>query len=254
MSGPLVIKVGGSTLGDADTSLADIAALAGTGDVPIVVHGGGAEATSWLERMAIVSEFRRGRRVTDERTLPIVVAVYGGLVNKRIVGAISSAGAQACGLSGADASLIECEITDPDFGFVGEPRSVNTAAVDALLEAGIIPVIACLGFVDRDGRRQIVNVNADLIAGRVAAAVGARELLFLTDVDGVRDAAGTVVKSLTEAKAREMLEDGTISSGMVPKVEACLTAASLGVPVRILDGRRPGAIPDRAGRGTAIVP
>lgn len=254
MSGPLVIKVGGSTLGAADTSFSDIAQLARAGDIPVVVHGGGAEATSWLERMEIESEFRRGRRVTDERTLPVVIAVYGGLVNKLIVTAISSAGAPACGLSGADAALLECEINEPELGFVGEPRVVNAAAIDALRGAGIIPVIACLGFVRQDGRQQIVNVNADLIAGRVAAAVGARELLFLTDVDGVHDRTGEVVRSLTAAAAKEMIAAGTIAGGMVPKVEACLAASALGVPVRVLDGRREAAIRERASRGTAVLP
>ncbi|MBE7517808.1 MAG: acetylglutamate kinase [Thermoflexaceae bacterium] len=254
MSAPLVIKIGGSTLGSADTTFADVAAMAQSGEVPIVVHGGGAEASRWLERMSIPSRFERGLRVTDEQVLPVVVAVFAGLVNKRIVAAINAAGAVAAGLSGADGRILECRLASPELGFVGEPVAVHPAAISALLAAGIVPVVSSIGFVPADGPDQLVNVNADTIAGEIAAAVGARELVFLTDVEGVRDATGSALASLSDSDARALLASGVIVGGMVPKVEACLHAAALGVPVRIIDGREAHSLLARRERGTAITP
>ncbi|MEJ5221283.1 MAG: acetylglutamate kinase [Tepidiforma sp.] len=253
-SGPFVIKIGGSTLGSTDTTYADIAALASAGDVPVVVHGGGAEASRWLEAMQIPSRFERGLRVTDERVLPVVVAVFAGLVNKRIVAAIDAAGARAVGLSGADARLLECRLADPSLGFVGEPVRVNSAPVEALLAAGIVPVIGPIGCVPREPADQLVNVNADVVAGNIAAALGARRLVYLTDVDGVRDAAGQRIPVLDAARARALIADGTISGGMIPKVESCLHAVSLGVEAQIVDGRQPGALRALDGAGTLVTP
>ncbi len=254
MSVPLVVKVGGSTLGSADTSFADIASLALAGDVPVVVHGGGAEATSWLEHMGIESRFERGKRVTDENALPVVVAVFAGLVNKRVVAAIGASGAAACGLSGVDADVLECTIPDPSLGFVGKPLRVQTTALDIMREAGVIPVVAPVGFVPREGERTLVNVNADTVAGSVAAAMKAREVIFLTDVEGVRERDGSPVSSLTRERAKSLIADGTIAGGMIPKVQACLHAAALGVPARITDGRVRGALLDRDYGGTVFVP
>ncbi len=252
MPGPLVVKIGGSTLGSADTTFADVAALARTGDVPIVVHGGGAEASRWLEAMGIPSRFERGLRVTDDRVLPVVVAVFAGLVNKRVVAAINAAGAAAAGLSGADGRLLECRIADPALGFVGEPVAVHPAAVLALREAGIVPVVSSIGWAPGDGPDQLVNVNADTIAGSIAAAVGARQLVFLTDVDGVCGADGAVLPALSGAAARALIAEGTIAGGMIPKVEACLGALAMGVDVQVVDGRQPHMLLERAGRGTTF--
>lgn len=254
MSAPLVIKIGGSTLGEADTTFRDVAAMACSGDVPIVVHGGGAEASRWLEAMGIPSRFERGLRVTDERALPVVVAVFAGLVNKRIVAAINAAGAAAVGLSGADGRLLECRLASPELGFVGEPVAVHPAAILALHAAGIVPVISSIGYVPGTSSDQLVNVNADAIAGEVAAAVGARELVFLTDVEGVRGADGSPLPSVTTAEARRLIADGVIAGGMVPKVEACLHAVGLGVPVRIIDGREANSLLHRHARGTVLTP
>ncbi|MBI5946516.1 MAG: acetylglutamate kinase [Chloroflexi bacterium] len=254
MNAPLVIKIGGSTLGSTDTTFADVAAMARAGDIPVVVHGGGAEASRWLEAMGIPSRFERGLRVTDEKVLPVVVAVFAGLVNKRIVAAINAAGAPAVGLSGADARLLECRLSGPDLGFVGEPVRVNAAPVVALREAGLIPVISSIGCVPGDPADQLVNVNADTIAGEVAAAVGARRLVFLTDVEGVRGEGGKVIPSLTPAGARALIASGVISGGMVPKVEACLAAVALGVPAQIIDGRSAGSLARAANEGTSFLP
>lgn len=251
--GPLVIKIGGSTLGSADTTFRDVAELASGGNIPVVVHGGGAEASRWLEAMQIPSRFERGLRVTDDKVLPVVVAVFAGLVNKRIVSAINAAGALSVGLSGADGRILECRIAAPELGFVGEPVVAHPKAIEALLAGGIIPVISSIGYVPGDDTDQLVNVNADTIAGEVAAAVGASRLVFLTDVDGVRGTDGGRIPELTGAQARGLIADGTISGGMIPKVEACLHALGLGVDVQIVDGRVPGALRQLDGRGTRFV-
>ncbi len=250
MSAPLVIKIGGSTLGSADSTFRDVAELARSGDVPVVVHGGGAEASRWLERMSIPSRFENGLRVTDEAVLPVVVAVFGGLVNKRIVSAINAAGGTAVGISGADGRLLECRLGAPELGFVGEPVAVHPQAIHALRDRGMIPVISSLGYVPGEDADQLVNVNADTVAGNIAAAVGARELVFLTDVEGVRSASAEVFAELTAAGTAALIGDGTISGGMIPKVEACMHAVRLGVPARIIDGRVTGAILGRDRTGT----
>lgn len=254
MSGPLVIKIGGSTLGATDTTYADVAAFALRGAPPIVVHGGGAEASRWLEAMRIPSRFERGLRVTDEAVLPVVVAVFAGLVNKRIVAAINAAGGRAVGLCGADGRLVECTLAAPELGFVGEPRRVNAAVLNALQAGGLTPVIGPIGCVPGDAADQLVNVNADTVAGSVAAAVGAETLVFLTDVEGVRGADGELVRELDAEAARVLIAGGVVSGGMIPKVEACLHAASLGVVVRIVDGRRPHALLDYTAHGTLFRP
>jgi acetylglutamate kinase len=250
MSRPLVIKIGGSTLGAADTTFRDVATLAAGGNVPVVVHGGGAEASKWLDAMQIPSRFERGLRVTDERVLPVVVAVFAGLVNKRIVSAINAAGARAVGLCGADGRILECRMASPELGFVGDPVTVHPAAIAALLGAGIMPVIGPIGFVPGDEADQLVNVNADTVAGNIAAALNAERLVFLTDVEGVRGADGQTIPRLSAAGACQLIADGTVSGGMIPKVEACLHALSLGVPVQIVDGRQPGVLLGLEGRGT----
>lgn len=249
---PTLIKIGGSTLGSTDTTFEDVAAMAKAGNVPVVVHGGGAEASRWLDAMQIPSRFERGLRVTDEKVLPVVVAVFAGLVNKRIVAAINAAGFRAVGFSGADGRLLECRLAPPEFGFVGEPEAVHPAAVIALREAGIIPVVSPIGYVPGSPADQLVNVNADTVAGSIAAAIGAEGVVFLTDVEGVRGPTGTVIPELDMATARAYIADGTIAGGMIPKVEACLHAASLGVPATILDGRVPHALLGNDRSGTRI--
>ncbi len=252
--GPLVIKVGGSTLGSADTTFGDIAALERKGARPIVVHGGGAEASRWLEAMGIQSRFVDGLRVTDSSVLPIVVAVLSGLVNKRIVSALNAAGVRAVGISGADGRILECEQRRPELGFVGIPVAVNPEPVIALRVAGFIPVVAPLGFVSTADGDQLVNVNADEAAGWIAQAVNACEIVFLTDVEGVRGENGQVLSELNAFAVRDLRERGVIAGGMIPKTEAALLAASLGVPSHIIDGRIPAALLEREGRGTVFPP
>ncbi len=200
MSDPLVIKIGGSTLGSSDTTFRDIAALAIGGNVPVVVHGGGAEATRWLEAMGIPSHFERGLRVTDEQVLPVVVAVFAGLVNKRIVSAINAAGATAVGLSGADGRILECRIVAPDLGFVGEPLAVHPRAITALREAGMVPVISPIGFVPGTRADQLVNVNADT-SPETSRPLATPAAGILT-TNGGRDTYGNTVPHLSADEPR----------------------------------------------------
>ena len=254
MSAPLVVKVGGSTLGEADTTFRDLAALARAGETLVVVHGGGPEASRWLEAMDIPSRFERGLRITDERVLPVVVAVFAGLVNKRIVAALQAEGLTAAGIAGVDGHTLECGIIAPELGAVGRPVTVHTELIETLTAAGIVPVVSSIGYVPSDGEDLLVNVNADDAASAIAAALGARLLVYLTDVEGVRDASGNAIASLTTDDAQALIDDGTVSGGMIPKVEACLRAAAQGVASQIVDGREPGALLALEERGTRFRP
>lgn len=254
MNGSLVIKVGGSTLADGEAGLDGIAGLVRAGERVVVVHGGGPEATAWLEAMGIPTRFERGRRVTDERALPVVVAVFAGLVNKRLVAALADRGVEAVGLSGADGGLLRCRWSDPALGFVGEPASVDGRLLAHLLDAGFTPVLAPVGFAEAEGRRVLLNVNADSVASEVAVSVGARAVYFLTDVEGVRGRDGALLRALTATEARSLIADGTIAGGMVPKVEACLRAAERGVPARVLHARDARSLGRADLPGTVVEP
>ena len=251
-----VVKYGGHAMGDealARSFAQDIVLLRQVGIRPIVVHGGGPQIGDMLTRLKIKSEFVDGLRVTDRETVEIVEMVLSGSINKEIVNMICAAGGVAVGLSGKDGGLIECEkLTrtrrDPDsniervvdLGFVGEPSRVNPHVLDALEGSDAIPVIAPIG-VGRDG--VTYNINADTAAGAVAGALGARRLLMLTDVKGVLDKDKKLIEEMTAADARARIADGTISGGMIPKVETCLEAVDRGVEAAvILDGRVPHAV------------
>ena len=243
-----VVKIGGSTLGQHDTSLDDIAALHAEGRRLVVVHGGGATITEWLERHGVESRFVRGLRATDARALEVVVAVLCGLVNKQLVAELEARGARALGLSGADGAMLRARRYDPELGFVGEIVAVDSAALRAVVESGPstgrVAVLAPIA-VEVEGealRPQLLNVNADTVAGEVAAALPAQQLVVLTDVPGVMDASGAVRARLSAGEARELLASGAIGGGMIPKVEAALRAAERGVPAAIIDGREEGAL------------
>ncbi len=254
MSAPVVIKIGGSTLGSAGHTFADLARFSREEHLPVVVHGGGAEATAWLDAMGIPSRFEDGLRVTDDAALPVIVAVYSGLVNKRVVAALLDAGVLAAGLCGVDGDTVECRPSDPRLGNVGEPEAVRTETLEALLGAGVVPVVGPVGFIREGGSRRLVNVNADTVAAAVAGGLGSAELVLMTDVAGVRGADGVIIRQLTAAQAEDLIATGVASAGMVPKLRACLESTSRGVPARILDGREAGALLDRAARGTLVIP
>jgi len=233
------------------------------------VHGGGPQIGAMLERLGIRSEFRGGLRVTDKATVEIVEMVLAGSINKEIVRAINAAGGRAVGLCGKDGRMVTAErvkrtVIDPDsniekvvdLGFVGEPKEVRREVLDMLAQSEIIPVIAPVAPGD-DG--ETYNVNADTFAGAIAGALDASRLLFLTDVAGVLDHNGKLIKELTVADARRMIIEGTITGGMIPKVETCIEALERGVKgVVILNGKLPHAVLlelfTERGAGTLMTP
>jgi len=251
-----VIKYGGHAMGDAGLAqlfARDVVLLRQVGVNPVVVHGGGPQIGQMLERLKIKSEFIDGLRVTDQATVDIVEMVLAGSINKQIVTAINQAGGFAIGLSGKDGQLIRARKLrrtqkDPDsniervldLGFVGEPAEINPHVLKFLDQSDIIPVIAPTG-VGVAG--ETYNINADTAAGAIAGAAKATRLLFLTDVAGVLDKQGNLIPDMTASQARELIADGTIKGGMIPKVETCLQAVDLGVEAAvILDGRVPHAM------------
>lgn len=248
-----VIKYGGHAMGNqelADLFASDIVLLKQIGINPIVVHGGGPQIGQMLERLKVQSEFIDGLRVTDAATVEIVEMVLSGSINKQIVSAINAAGGTAIGLSGKDGGLIQATKLRRtkrdeesniekilDLGFVGEPNRINPQILTSLERSGMIPVIAPIG-LGVDG--QTYNINADTVAGAIAAAVGASRLLLLTDVAGVLDKDGNLLTDLSTERVRELREDGTIYGGMIPKLETCVNAVDNGVDASvIIDGRVP---------------
>ena len=239
-----VVKIGGSTLGQHDTSLDDLSALHAAGRRLVVVHGGGATVTAWLEQHGVESRFVRGLRATDERALDVVVAVLAGLVKTRLVAELQARGARAFGLTGADGAILRARRYDPELGFVGEIAGVDGDALRTVVEGGAVAVLASIA-IEVEGealRPQLLNVNADTVAGEIAAALRAERLVFLTDVPGVMDAAGAVRPRLSVAEAQDLLDNGTVTGGMIPQVEAALRAAAAGVPTAIADGRQTGVL------------
>ena len=248
-----VVKYGGHAMGDAELAgifARDIALMKQVGINPIVVHGGGPQIANMLDRLKVKSQFVEGLRITDKETVEVVEMVLAGTINKQIVSTINQVGGMAIGVSGKDANLIEASKLrrtkrDPesnierilDLGFVGEPRYVNPQVLESLEQAGMIPVVAPIG-VGPNG--ETYNINADTAAGAVASAVGATRLLMLTDVTGVLDANGELIPELSPETTRDMIDQGTIAGGMIPKVQTCLKAVDDGADASvILDGRVP---------------
>jgi acetylglutamate kinase len=245
MKQPIVIKIGGSTFGSGDTVIEDLVALQKKGIIPVVAHGGADRTTHWLERVGILTSFVRGLRVTDAETLEIEVAVLGGLVNKELVAAITSSGGKAIGLSGADGGLIQGRIKSPELGYVGEVTEVNVELLETIIGAEYIPVIAPVGLKlpdEDDDSLTLLNINGDVIAAEVAAALEAEKLIFLTDVPGIYDSSGKLIAKLCPAEARALLDSGVISKGMITKVEACLRVMGSVPSAHIIDGRVPHAL------------
>lgn len=238
----VVIKLGGHAMGSDDAMqefARDVTLMRQVGVNPVVVHGGGPMINQMLDRLKIKSEFVNGKRVTDAATMEVVEMVLSGSVNARIVQAISEQGGRAVGLSGKDSGLILCEAEDPALGLVGRPQTVNPMVLRDLADKGIIPVIAPLG-MGRAG--ETFNINGDTAAGAIAGALKADRLLLLTDVAGVKNSEGAVLTELTAAQIHDMIGDGTIAGGMIPKVQTALDALEGGVRAAvILDGRAPNA-------------
>ncbi len=267
----VVVKYGGHAMGDATLGRAfarDVALLKQSGVNPIVVHGGGPQIGAMLTKMGIESKFEGGLRVTDEKTVEIVEMVLAGSINKEIVAMINAEGEWAIGLCGKDGNMVFAEkakktVVDPesnierilDLGYVGEVVEVDRTLLDLLAKSEMIPVIAPVA-PGRDGHTY--NINADTFAGAVAGALNATRLLFLTDVPGVLDGERNLIKELSVAEARRLIADGTISGGMIPKVQTCIEAIEAGVEgVVILNGKTPHAVLleifTEHGAGTLIV-
>ena len=238
----VVIKLGGHAMGSDDAMeefARDVALMRQVGVNPVIVHGGGPMINDMLKRLDIKSEFVNGKRVTDAATMEVVEMVLSGLVNARIVQAISEQGGRAVGVSGKDSGLIVCEPEDPALGLVGKPSKVNPRILRDLAEKGIIPVIAPLGMGENG---ETFNINGDTAAGAIAAALKADRLLLLTDVAGVKNAQGDVLTELTAAQINAMIADGSIAGGMIPETQTALDALEGGVRAAvILDGRAPNA-------------
>ncbi len=251
----VIVKFGGHAMGEPDLSAAfaqDIVLLKQSGVNPIVVHGGGPQIASMLKRLQLKSEFVNGLRVTDKPTVEVVEMVLAGLINKDIVTAINRQGGKAVGISGKDANLMIAKrithVTDPesnlmkavDIGLVGDPAEVNPHIVNVFAESDLIPVIAPIA-INREG--ETLNVNADTFASALAARMKAKRLLLLTDVAGVLDKDKNLIQQLSIAEARDLIRDGTIAGGMIPKVEGCIEVVEAGVEgVVILDGRVPHCV------------
>jgi acetylglutamate kinase len=252
----VVVKYGGHAMGEEEMAKSfarDIVLMEQTAINPVVVHGGGPQIGGMLDRLGIKSEFAAGLRVTDAATIEIVEMVLAGSINKQIVGFINGAGGRAVGLCGKDGNMvlarkISRSMVDPDsqiekivdLGFVGEPEKVDVTVLNQILGRDLIPVLAPVA-TSREGITY--NINADTFAGAIAGALGAKRLLLLTDVPGVLDKSKTLIRELSADDARRLIADGTISGGMIPKVETCLYALEQGVEgVVVLDGRVPHAV------------
>ena len=251
-----VVKYGGHAMGNADLQhdfAEDIVLLKAIGINPVVVHGGGPQIGAMLKKLGVESRFVDGLRVTDKATADVAEMVLSGAINKDIVSWIARAGGKAMGISGKDGGLVRAaKVTrtsrDPDsqieqvvdLGFVGEPEHVDTTIIDTICAGGLIPVIAPIA-CGADG--ETYNINADTMAGAIAAALGAARLFLLTDVAGVLDKSGQLLTDLTPAAIARLQEDGTISGGMIPKLETCVHAVEAGCEAAVvLDGRVPHAM------------
>ncbi len=252
----VVVKYGGHAMGDADLAslfARDMVLLRQVGLNPVVVHGGGPQIGAMLEKLQIQSDFIDGLRVTNEASIDVVEMVLAGSINKKIVSGINNAGGYAVGLSGKDGNLIHAERLkrtkrDPDtniekvldLGLVGEPKTINPHVLEAFEKSDITPVIAPIG---RGPDGETLNINADTVAGAIAAALKATRLYMLTDVAGVLNKDGNLIPAMTVSEAQQLIEDGTIQGGMIPKIENCIDIVKQGVnAATIIDGRVPHAI------------
>jgi acetylglutamate kinase len=252
----VVVKYGGHAMGQEQTArdfARDIVLLEQTAINPVVVHGGGPQIEAMLKKLGIKSEFADGLRITDAKTVEVVEMVLAGSINKQIVGYINAAGGKAIGLCGKDGNMVQARkvsrsVVDPnsniekvvDLGFVGEPEKVDLTMLNQVIGREMIPVLAPVATSANGGT---FNVNADTFAGAIAGALKAKRLLLLTDVTGVLDKSKNLIAELSVADARKLIADGTISGGMIPKVETCIYALDQGVEgVVILDGKVPHAV------------
>ncbi len=235
----IVIKIGGSTLGSRDTSFEDIANLSKLGIKIVVVHGGGPAIGNLLSKIGHSTTFINGLRVTDELTMDVVVMTLAGKINKQIVSVISKYGANACGISGVDCGLLIGETKSEELGLVGEVTKVNPEIIHTLLRANIIPVIAPIAL---DENLNSLNINADTSAAEIAISLQSQYLIFLTDIEGIKNRNGEVLSVLNKNQINQLINDNVISGGMIPKTEACLRVAENKAKALIIDGRYPRSL------------
>lgn len=243
----IVVKYGGAAMKDSNLKekvIRDIVFLSCVGLRPVVVHGGGPEINSWLDKLGIEPQFKNGLRVTDAATMDVVEMVLVGRVNKEIVSLINQAGGSAVGLCGKDGNLVKARPQgDEGIGFVGEVSAMNPRLIEALVKDGYIPVISSVA-ADDDG--QAYNINADTVAGEIAAALGAEKLILLTDTPGILENykdPSTLIAKLDIQQARKLIESGIVGGGMIPKVNCCVRSLAQGVKAsHIIDGRIPHAL------------
>ena len=250
----LVIKLGGSTLTHQKYILQDIVLLRSLGAYPVLVHGGGPYFNEWLKKLDVPSRFQNGLRVTDAETLDIVRMVLLGQVNQGLVAVLAEMGGKAIGVSGTDGNTIHARIADERLGFVGAIEAVDPSLLQMLIEQGYIPVVAPLG---QGPGVPCLNINADLVASHIARAMHAEKLIFLSNVSGIYRTDGSLISELNQMEAQQLIADGTIHGGMIPKVAACLEALSTVSRVHIVDGREPHTLLRELftdqGAGTMIV-
>ncbi len=251
----LVIKLGGSTLEHQQSILQDIVWLRALGANPVLVHGGGPYINEWLTKLHIPTRFEQGLRVTDALTLDVVRMVLLGQVNQDLVVKTAQLGGRAIGLSGTDGNMLRAHMIDKRLGFVGEVEEVDPSIIQTLIDQAYIPVIAPLG-QGPDGT--CLNINADQVAAHVAGALNAEKLIFLSNVVGICRADGSLISELDEAEAQQLIQEGVINGGMIPKVSACLDALRAVPRVHIVDGREPHVLLrellTNQGAGTMIKP
>ena len=257
----VVVKYGGNAMDDADLAeqfAEDIVLMRAVGLKPVVVHGGGPQISALMARLGKEPEFRDGLRVTDAETVDIARMVLVGKVNRDIVASINVHGPLAVGLSGEDAGLIVASARNPELGFVGDVAAVNPSIVERLLAEDLIPVLSTIG---SGPAGQAYNINADTVAGAIAEALGAEKVVYLTDIEGLLadvDDAASLISQIGSAELSQLIEDGTLRGGMIPKIAACVHAVEHGVGgAHILDGRVPHVVLlelfSDAGIGTMVV-
>ena len=240
----IVVKFGGHAMGEqafVDSFASDMVLLRQVGTNPLIVHGGGPQIGAMLEKLEIESSFVNGLRVTDEATISVVEMVLAGGINKSLVAAIAKAGGKAVGISGKDGNLIKArKAHDGSLGYVGHPDIIDIEVIEALMSRDMMPVVAPTAMGD-DG--MTYNINADTAAGAVAGAIGASRLLMLSDVTGILDKQGQLIEHVNISQAKKLIADGTVTGGMIPKLETCIQAVEEGAEAAvILDGRAPHAV------------
>jgi acetylglutamate kinase len=256
----IVIKLGGSIIDAKDSAVQDVVRLSKEGYRIVLVHGGAKMVTQWMAEQGIKAEFHQGERITDLKSLSVVTAVLAGLANKETTAALIDSGVKAAGISGVDGKLVEGRQRDPQLGFLGDVVRVNPQVIESLLDGGFVPVVSPLS-LNAEGRKLgdplIININGDTVAGEIAAAMRAEKLIFLTDVDGIKDKAGAIINEISIKGLQDLLVSGVAYGGMIPKLKACAKAAGSGVACRIVDGRRTGSAYDAVvdeTNGTTIKP